>query len=149
MNLLSAINKVYAVSEGASEEEVMFFLITRWKKKPTCVRCSLVWQVSKAACILTTQPLMRILRSREAAASVNVKTWPTIIDTGRWRRRHGFRTRGGPRQSGDSCFTDIISLPHSSVRPQGVALELCRTEETYPRPKDANVAKLFLKRLSV
>uniref|UniRef100_A0A669DSR0 Disco-interacting protein 2 homolog Ba n=1 Tax=Oreochromis niloticus TaxID=8128 RepID=A0A669DSR0_ORENI len=37
--------------------------------------------VSKAACILTTQPLMRILRSREAAASVNVKTWPTIIDT--------------------------------------------------------------------
>lgn len=39
-------------------------------------------QVSKAACILTTQPLMRILRSREAAASVNVKTWPTIIDTG-------------------------------------------------------------------
>lgn len=41
-----------------------------------------VLQVSKAACILTTQPLMRILRSREAAASVNVKTWPTIIDTG-------------------------------------------------------------------
>lgn len=39
-------------------------------------------QVSKAACILTTQPLMRILRSREAAASVNIKTWPTIIDTG-------------------------------------------------------------------
>lgn len=38
--------------------------------------------MSKAACILTTQPLMRILRSREAAASVNIKTWPTIIDTG-------------------------------------------------------------------
>lgn len=45
-----------------------------------CVCCTS--QVSKAACILTTQPLMRILRSREAAASVNVKTWPTIIDTG-------------------------------------------------------------------
>lgn len=39
-------------------------------------------QVSKAACILTTQNLMRILRSKEAAASVNIKTWPTIIDTG-------------------------------------------------------------------
>lgn len=25
---------------------------------------------------------MRILRSKEAAASVNIKTWPTIIDTG-------------------------------------------------------------------
>ncbi|MEQ2157930.1 hypothetical protein GOODEAATRI_006890 [Goodea atripinnis] len=46
--------------------------------------------VSKAACILTTQPLMRILRSREAAASVNVKTWPTIIDTGA-ERRYMFR----------------------------------------------------------
>lgn len=40
-------------------------------------------QVSKAACILTTQNLMRILRSKEAAASVNIKTWPTIIDTGK------------------------------------------------------------------
>lgn len=59
-------------------------------KKAMCVRSFLMWQVSKAACILTTQPLMRILRSREAAASVNVKTWPTIIDTGRWRHRHGF-----------------------------------------------------------
>uniref|UniRef100_A0A8C5H6R8 Disco-interacting protein 2 homolog B-A n=1 Tax=Gouania willdenowi TaxID=441366 RepID=A0A8C5H6R8_GOUWI len=41
----------------------------------------MIIDVSKASCILTTQPLMRILRSREAAASVNVKTWPTIIDT--------------------------------------------------------------------
>uniref|UniRef100_A0A8C2HPA5 Disco-interacting protein 2 homolog Ba n=1 Tax=Cyprinus carpio TaxID=7962 RepID=A0A8C2HPA5_CYPCA len=37
--------------------------------------------VSKASCILTTQTLMKILRSKEAAASVNVKTWPNIIDT--------------------------------------------------------------------
>lgn len=40
------------------------------------------FQVSKAACILTTQHLTRILRSKEAATSVNIKTWPTIIDTG-------------------------------------------------------------------
>lgn len=40
------------------------------------------FQVSKAACILTTQTLMRLLKSREAAAAVDVKTWPTIIDTG-------------------------------------------------------------------
>lgn len=39
-------------------------------------------QVSKAACILTTQTLMRLLKSREAAGAVDVKTWPTIIDTG-------------------------------------------------------------------
>uniref|UniRef100_A0A674BW47 Disco-interacting protein 2 homolog Ba n=1 Tax=Salmo trutta TaxID=8032 RepID=A0A674BW47_SALTR len=47
----------------------------------------MIIDVSKAACILTTQPLMRILRSREAAASVNVKTWPTIIDTDDLPRR--------------------------------------------------------------
>uniref|UniRef100_A0A8C2FM61 Disco-interacting protein 2 homolog Ba n=1 Tax=Cyprinus carpio TaxID=7962 RepID=A0A8C2FM61_CYPCA len=34
-----------------------------------------------SSCILTTQTLMKILRSKEAAASVNVKTWPNIIDT--------------------------------------------------------------------
>ncbi|KAG7232120.1 hypothetical protein INR49_009547 [Caranx melampygus] len=43
--------------------------------------------VSKAACILTTQNLMRTLRSKEAAASVNIKTWPTIIDTDDLPRR--------------------------------------------------------------
>ncbi|XP_037535806.1 disco-interacting protein 2 homolog B-A [Nematolebias whitei] len=44
-------------------------------------------RVSKAACILTTQNLMRTLRSKEAAASVNIKTWPTIIDTDDLPRR--------------------------------------------------------------
>uniref|UniRef100_A0A7N8XXJ6 Disco-interacting protein 2 homolog Bb n=1 Tax=Mastacembelus armatus TaxID=205130 RepID=A0A7N8XXJ6_9TELE len=43
--------------------------------------------VSKAACILTTQNLTRILRSKEAALSVNIKTWPTIIDTDDLPRR--------------------------------------------------------------
>uniref|UniRef100_A0A3P8ZWB4 DMAP1-binding domain-containing protein n=1 Tax=Esox lucius TaxID=8010 RepID=A0A3P8ZWB4_ESOLU len=47
----------------------------------------MIIDVSKAACILTTQTLMRILRSREAAASVNIKTWPTIIDTDDLPRR--------------------------------------------------------------
>jgi len=41
----------------------------------------MIVDVSKAACILTTQTLLRLLRSREAAAAVDVKTWPTIIDT--------------------------------------------------------------------
>ncbi|GAA6067379.1 disco-interacting protein 2 homolog B-A, partial [Tachysurus ichikawai] len=42
----------------------------------------MIIDVSKAACILTTQILTKILRSKEAAASVNIKTWPIIIDTG-------------------------------------------------------------------
>ncbi|XP_067302166.1 disco-interacting protein 2 homolog B-A isoform X2 [Pseudorasbora parva] len=41
----------------------------------------MIIDVSKAACILTTLALMKTLRSKEAAASVNVKTWPNIIDT--------------------------------------------------------------------
>uniref|UniRef100_A0AAQ4S9D9 Disco-interacting protein 2 homolog Bb n=1 Tax=Gasterosteus aculeatus aculeatus TaxID=481459 RepID=A0AAQ4S9D9_GASAC len=47
----------------------------------------MIIDVSKAACILTTQGLMRTLRSKEAAASVNIKTWPTIIDTDDLPRR--------------------------------------------------------------
>ncbi|XP_047669956.1 disco-interacting protein 2 homolog B-A-like isoform X3 [Tachysurus fulvidraco] len=41
----------------------------------------MIIDVSKAACILTTQILTKTLRSKEAAASVNIKTWPIIIDT--------------------------------------------------------------------
>ncbi|XP_075708036.1 disco-interacting protein 2 homolog B isoform X1 [Rhinoderma darwinii] len=41
----------------------------------------MIVDVSKASCILTTQTLLRLLRSKEAAAAVDVKTWPTIIDT--------------------------------------------------------------------
>uniref|UniRef100_A0A8D3D8G7 Disco-interacting protein 2 homolog Bb n=1 Tax=Scophthalmus maximus TaxID=52904 RepID=A0A8D3D8G7_SCOMX len=47
----------------------------------------MIIDVSKAACILTTQNLMRILRSKDAAASVNIKTWPIIIDTDDLPRR--------------------------------------------------------------
>ncbi|XP_060244606.1 disco-interacting protein 2 homolog B isoform X5 [Meriones unguiculatus] len=41
----------------------------------------MIVDVSKAACVLTTQTLVRLLKSREAAAAVDVKTWPTLIDT--------------------------------------------------------------------
>nr|XP_033791975.1 disco-interacting protein 2 homolog B isoform X2 [Geotrypetes seraphini] len=41
----------------------------------------MIVDVSKAACILTTQTLMKLVKSKEAAVAVDVKTWPTIIDT--------------------------------------------------------------------
>uniref|UniRef100_A0A8C2XJB6 Disco-interacting protein 2 homolog Bb n=1 Tax=Cyclopterus lumpus TaxID=8103 RepID=A0A8C2XJB6_CYCLU len=47
----------------------------------------MIIDVSGSACILTTQSLMRTMRSKEAAASVNIKTWPTIIDTDDLPRR--------------------------------------------------------------
>uniref|UniRef100_A0A8C9G5B4 Disco interacting protein 2 homolog A n=1 Tax=Pavo cristatus TaxID=9049 RepID=A0A8C9G5B4_PAVCR len=37
--------------------------------------------VSKSACILTTQVITKLLKSKEAAAAVDIKTWPTILDT--------------------------------------------------------------------
>ncbi|XP_070453847.1 disco-interacting protein 2 homolog A isoform X12 [Equus przewalskii] len=41
----------------------------------------MIVEVSKSACVLTTQAIMRLLKSKEAAAAVDVRTWPTILDT--------------------------------------------------------------------
>ncbi|KAF3815552.1 hypothetical protein GH733_016825 [Mirounga leonina] len=38
-------------------------------------------QVSKSTCVLTTQAIMRLLKSKDAAAAVDIRTWPTILDT--------------------------------------------------------------------
>ncbi|XP_075463497.1 disco-interacting protein 2 homolog A isoform X3 [Ascaphus truei] len=40
----------------------------------------MIVEVSKSSCILTTQAIMRLLKSKEAAAAVDIKTWPTILD---------------------------------------------------------------------
>uniref|UniRef100_A0A8D2DBV8 Disco interacting A n=1 Tax=Sciurus vulgaris TaxID=55149 RepID=A0A8D2DBV8_SCIVU len=42
----------------------------------------MIVEVSKSACVLTTQAITRLLRSKEAAAAVDIRTWPTILDTG-------------------------------------------------------------------
>lgn len=54
-------------------------------------------QVSKSACVLTTQAIMRLLRSKEAAATVDVRTWPTILDTGTCHRAVG--VHAGPHRA--------------------------------------------------
>ncbi|XP_072557004.1 disco-interacting protein 2 homolog A isoform X2 [Paramormyrops kingsleyae] len=41
----------------------------------------MIVEVSKSVCILTTQAIMKLLKSKEAAAAVDVKTWPTVLDT--------------------------------------------------------------------
>ncbi|XP_064419577.1 disco-interacting protein 2 homolog A isoform X11 [Latimeria chalumnae] len=41
----------------------------------------MIVEVSKSACILTTQAITKLLKSKEAATAVDVKTWPTIVDT--------------------------------------------------------------------
>ncbi|XP_043857580.1 disco-interacting protein 2 homolog A isoform X4 [Dromiciops gliroides] len=41
----------------------------------------MIVEVSQSTCILTTQAIMKLLKSKEAGAAVDVKTWPTILDT--------------------------------------------------------------------
>ncbi|KAK1788671.1 hypothetical protein P4O66_002490 [Electrophorus voltai] len=42
----------------------------------------MIVEVSKSVCILTTQAIMKLLKSKEATAAVDVKTWPMVLDTG-------------------------------------------------------------------
>ncbi|XP_072300330.1 disco-interacting protein 2 homolog A isoform X1 [Eucyclogobius newberryi] len=41
----------------------------------------MIVQVSKSVCILTTQAIMKLLKSKEATAAVDVKSWPLVMDT--------------------------------------------------------------------
>ena len=39
-------------------------------------------QVSRSVCVMTTQLICKLLRSKEASAAVDVRTWPPVMDTG-------------------------------------------------------------------
>ncbi|XP_062862253.1 disco-interacting protein 2 homolog A [Trichomycterus rosablanca] len=41
----------------------------------------MIVEVSKSVCILTTQAITKLLKSKEAAAAVDVRTWPMVLDT--------------------------------------------------------------------
>ncbi|MBN3307900.1 DIP2C protein, partial [Amia calva] len=41
----------------------------------------MIVEVSRSACIMTTQGICKLLRSREASAAVDVRTWPPVLDT--------------------------------------------------------------------
>uniref|UniRef100_W5N3G6 Disco interacting C n=1 Tax=Lepisosteus oculatus TaxID=7918 RepID=W5N3G6_LEPOC len=41
----------------------------------------MIVEVSRSACIMTTQVICKLLRSREASAAVDVRTWPPVLDT--------------------------------------------------------------------
>lgn len=47
--------------------------------KPTpCLRP----QVSHSACVMTTAVICKLLRSKEATATVDIRNWPPVLDTG-------------------------------------------------------------------
>ncbi|XP_055520653.1 disco-interacting protein 2 homolog C isoform X2 [Leucoraja erinacea] len=41
----------------------------------------MIVEVSRSACIMTSQFIVKLLRSREAGAAVDVRTWPPVLDT--------------------------------------------------------------------
>ncbi|KAJ8255299.1 hypothetical protein GJAV_G00203300 [Gymnothorax javanicus] len=41
----------------------------------------MIVEASKSVCVLTTQAIIRLLKSKEAVAAVDVKSWPMVLDT--------------------------------------------------------------------
>ncbi|KTG42587.1 hypothetical protein cypCar_00003249 [Cyprinus carpio] len=95
----------------------------------------MIIDVSKAACILTTQTLMKILRSKEAAGCVNVKTWPNIIDTAEERPRLALT------QSFSRLFKDLGLSPRAVSTAFGarVNLAICLQGTAGPDPSTVYV----------
>lgn len=52
-------------------------------------------QVSKSVCILTSQTIMKLLKSKEAAAAVDIKSWPMVLDTGEVPSKRGATPSAG------------------------------------------------------
>ncbi|XP_033990125.1 disco-interacting protein 2 homolog A-like [Trematomus bernacchii] len=47
----------------------------------TLPTAKMIVEVSKSVCILTSQAIMKLLKSKEAAAAVDIKSWPMVLDT--------------------------------------------------------------------
>ncbi|XP_054609765.1 disco-interacting protein 2 homolog C isoform X1 [Dunckerocampus dactyliophorus] len=41
----------------------------------------MIVEVSRSVCVMTTQVISKLLRSKEASAAVDVRTWPPVLDT--------------------------------------------------------------------
>ncbi|XP_061110380.1 disco-interacting protein 2 homolog C-like, partial [Conger conger] len=41
----------------------------------------MIVEVSRSACVMTSQVICKLLRSKEASAAVDVRTWPPVLDT--------------------------------------------------------------------
>ncbi|KAM7379786.1 hypothetical protein PAMP_005312 [Pampus punctatissimus] len=41
----------------------------------------MIVEVSRSVCVMTTQLITKLLRSKEASAAVDVRTWPPVLDT--------------------------------------------------------------------
>lgn len=78
---LPTVKMIVEVGGRCGLSVVGLSVVCSWVLSQLCPQ-PCVLQVSKSACVLTTQAIMRLLRSKEAAATVDARTWPTILDTG-------------------------------------------------------------------
>lgn len=76
-------------------------------------------QVSHSACVMTTAVICKLLRSKEATATVDIRNWPPVLDTGNVR----------PRGFADDAWTFVegVSLQTTSQRR---SLQLCTSPPT-------------------
>ncbi|XP_062413949.1 disco-interacting protein 2 homolog C isoform X2 [Pungitius pungitius] len=48
----------------------------------------MIVEVSRSVCVMTTQLIFKLLRSKEASAAVDVRSWPPVLDTGTHTHTH-------------------------------------------------------------
>nr|XP_032800431.1 LOW QUALITY PROTEIN: disco-interacting protein 2 homolog C-like [Petromyzon marinus] len=90
----------------------------------------MVVEVSKSACVLTSQAVVKLLRSKDAGPAVDARAWPLIIDTDDLPKRR-------PTQLYSPCEPDALCYLDYSVStsgtlagvkmPHGAVGALCRS----------------------
>lgn len=77
----SAVNLTRRFYWTACLEATLCRMTQRLKQSCVFFHRSLL-QVSRSVCVMTTQLICKLLRSKEASAAVDVRTWPPVMDTG-------------------------------------------------------------------
>lgn len=77
----SAVNLTRRFYWTACLEATLCRMTQRLKQSGVFFHRSLL-QVSRSVCVMTTQLICKLLRSKEASAAVDVRTWPPVMDTG-------------------------------------------------------------------
>lgn len=67
-------------------------------------------QVSHSACVMTTAVICKLLRSKEATATVDIRNWPPVLDTGTEPRPPAPPTLSHFRLSGPVLLTNALTM---------------------------------------
>uniref|UniRef100_A0A6Q2XIM1 DMAP1-binding domain-containing protein n=1 Tax=Esox lucius TaxID=8010 RepID=A0A6Q2XIM1_ESOLU len=53
----------------------------KWNISTTLPTVKMIVEVSRSACVMTTAVICKLLRSKEAVATVDIRNWPPVLDT--------------------------------------------------------------------